>query len=170
MLPEYKTERLLMRQRTLDHQHMCLEMDKDPEVTRYIPGIWDGSDRHVNFLKSRIEKYFGPDLGYWSVFAQADPDTFLGWILLLPYDGDPAALEIGWRFHRHVWGKGYATEAARAILTHALGIPEVLRVVADVHPQNAASIRVAEKIGLKRSAEVRRSGLVVSSYSLEISG
>jgi RimJ/RimL family protein N-acetyltransferase len=65
----------------------------------------------------------------------------------MPLDAMGPEIEIGWRLRRDAWGAGRATEAARA-LDHAfitLGLPEV---VADIHPENRRSIRVAEKIGL----------------------
>lgn len=56
-------------------------------------------------------------------------------------------IEIGWHFHPDSWGKGYAPEAAAAVLDHALarGLP---KVVAVINPANGASRRVCEKIGL----------------------
>jgi RimJ/RimL family protein N-acetyltransferase len=61
---------------------------------------------------------------------------------------DGAEIEIGWRFRRDAWGAGFASEAARAILDHAFGALGLAEVVADIHPENARSVRVAENIGL----------------------
>lgn len=57
-------------------------------------------------------------------------------------------IELSYGLNREYWGNGYATEAAAALLSHALnelGLPEV---VSAIHPRNTASIRVAEKLGL----------------------
>jgi RimJ/RimL family protein N-acetyltransferase len=56
---------------------------------------------------------------------------------------------MGWRLMRQHWRQGFATEASRAVLDHALRVLEIDPVVAIVDPRNLASIRVAEKIGLR---------------------
>src|SRR5690606_29639318 len=87
-------------------------------------------------------------LGYWSIFPKDDPNAFLGWILLTPEDAEEPDIEIGWRLIRSAWGKGYATEAAMPVLDHAFQTVGLDRVIADINPHNAASLRVAGKIGM----------------------
>jgi RimJ/RimL family protein N-acetyltransferase len=87
--------------------------------------------------------------GYWSVRARNDPDSFLGWILLTKLDLIGPEIEIGWRFSRAAWGRGCASEAAATVLRHAFATLGVDAVVADIDPANVASLRVAEKIGLR---------------------
>jgi len=123
-------------------------MDRDPEVTKFIPGPWSDPDRHEAFVRERIEADFGEGLGYWSVFENEHPDRFIGWILLIPTSGTGSEIELGWRFNRDAWGKGYATEASKALLDYALDTLYLDRVVADIDPNNLASIRVATKIGM----------------------
>jgi RimJ/RimL family protein N-acetyltransferase len=82
------------------------------------------------------------------VRQRSEPARFLGWILLTPLDAVGPDIEIGWRFRRDAWGAGFATEAARAILDHAFGALGLAEVIADIHPENARSVRVAENIGL----------------------
>nr|WP_303776829.1 GNAT family N-acetyltransferase [Bacteroides intestinalis] len=90
----------------------------NPKVTEYIPGKWDGSCIHIDFLKERISKTDPLGLGYWSIFLKDNPDDFLGWIHLLPLQNDKQAAEIDWRLKHSVWGNGYATEAARMIVAY----------------------------------------------------
>ncbi|MFJ7355427.1 GNAT family N-acetyltransferase [Phyllobacterium sp. NPDC097923] len=148
MLPTFETERLFLRPRTMADLEDCMAMDRDPDVTRFIPGPWTNPDAHRRFITARMEADFGPDLGYWSIFARDQPQRFLGWVLLIPDDAVGPDIEIGWRLNRHAWGKGYATEAARPLVVHAFGQAGIKRIVAAIHPDNAASIRVAQKIGL----------------------
>jgi RimJ/RimL family protein N-acetyltransferase len=82
------------------------------------------------------------------VRQKSEPARFLGWILLMPLDAVGPEIEIGWRFRRDAWGAGFAAEAARAILDHAFGALGLAEVIADIHPENARSVRVAENIGL----------------------
>ncbi|WP_229058710.1 MULTISPECIES: GNAT family N-acetyltransferase [Parabacteroides] len=113
MLPTLKTTRLMLKPRTMNNFGSCLEMDKDTEVTEYIPGVWNGSEKHIAFLRERISKSYPLGLGYWSIFSKDDPTDFLGWVHLLPSPDDEGATEIGWRLKRSAWSNGYATEAAQ---------------------------------------------------------
>jgi len=139
-------------------------MDRDPEVTKFIPGPWADPERHEAFVRERIEADFGPGLGYWSVFEREHSDRFLGWVFLIPYDGVGPDIEIGWRFVREAWGKGYATEAAKPVLEHAFQTVGLHRVVADIDPRNDGSIRVATKIGMTELACRKHNGIPWRSF------
>lgn len=145
-LPTFRTARLIIRPRTIDDLDHCLAMDRDPEVTRFIPGPWADPVAHSAFVKGRIHHLYPPSMGYWSII---DGGCFCGWVLLTPLDLVGPEIEIGWRLQRIYWGRGYATEAARPVLNYALrtlGLPEV---VADIDQDNAASIGVALKLGFR---------------------
>jgi len=166
MLPSFDTERLFLRPRALSDFEACLVMDQDAEVTKYIPGPWSHPEQHESFLYERIQKDFGPGLGYWSIFPKEHPTRFVGWILLIPYDGIGPEIEIGWRLNRLGWGRGYATEAAQRVLQHAFETAGVDRVVADIHPENKPSMRVAEKIGLTFVGDGMHDGHLCKSYAM----
>lgn len=63
-----------------------------------------------------------------------------------------ATTEIGWIFSPHVAGRGYATEAARTLLGYAFGTLNAHRVVAHLHPDNTASSRLCERLGMRHEA------------------
>ncbi|OEC92903.1 MULTISPECIES: GNAT family N-acetyltransferase [unclassified Rhizobium] len=165
-LPNFETERLILIPRTMADLDDCIAMDRDPEVTRFIPGPWQDVDAHRTFVKSRIEANFGDGLGYWSIRAKENLKQFLGWILLIPADAIGPDIEIGWRLNRLAWSKGYATEAARPVLAHAFQTLELDRVIADIAPGNAASIRVAQKLGLSQPRETTYHDEPFASYSM----
>ena len=150
MLPNFETDRLLLRPRTMGDYAECLAMDGDPEVMRYVGGLPASMEEHGIILADRIARAYPPGLGYWSVFPRQAPDQFLGWVLLVPlHRDDPASdVEIGWRLVRSAWGHGYAPEAAAAVLHHAMHSLGLNRVIATIHPENNQSFRVAEKIGM----------------------
>jgi RimJ/RimL family protein N-acetyltransferase len=64
--------------------------------------------------------------------------------------------EIGWIFHPHYHGQGYATEAATALLRHGFETLGVHRIIATCQPENVASWRVMEKLGMLREAHFRK--------------
>ncbi|WP_164172017.1 GNAT family N-acetyltransferase, partial [Streptococcus pneumoniae] len=73
---------------------------------------------------------------------------FLGMAILMPVEGQGPEVEIGWRLPRAAWGRGYASEAAHAVLRHGFDTLALEEVVALIDPDNARSIAVAAKLGL----------------------
>jgi RimJ/RimL family protein N-acetyltransferase len=67
-------------------------------------------------------------------------------------------VEIGYRLRRSSWGNGYATEAARAVRDYAFTVRGRKRLIALIDPSNAASLRVAEKIGMHYEKDVLLKG------------
>jgi RimJ/RimL family protein N-acetyltransferase len=167
MLPSFETQRLLVRPRQIADLNACLAMDRDPAVVRYIDVPWRGAEAHRSFVLDRMMRAYPAGLGYWSVVLKLVPAAFLGWVLLIPYDAIGPEIEIGWRFLRSAWGNGFATEASLPVLRHGFETVGLARVVADVHPDNAASLRVAEKLGMHCVGERRIKGKRLRSYALE---
>ncbi|MEO3429145.1 GNAT family N-acetyltransferase [Pelagibius sp. CAU 1746] len=162
-----RTERLILRPRGPADFEACLEMDSDPEVIRYVGPPWSNEEEHRDFLRRRIEARYPPGLGYWSIFAKDDPTRFLGWVMLHPYSVAGAEVEIGWRLRRDAWGRGYATEAAAPVLAQGFAKADMTGIVADIHPDNHGSIRVAEKIGLSFTGMVDHDGEAARRYGID---
>jgi RimJ/RimL family protein N-acetyltransferase len=138
----------------------CLAMDRDPEVTQFVVGPWTEPEKHRAFVAARICHAYPAGMGYWSIMAP----QFVGWILLTPLDMHGPEIEIGWRLVRAAWGCGYATEAARPVLAHALNTLGLREVVADIDPANTASVGVALKLGLRAAGPVPYGGRMVTRY------
>ncbi|MCU4747730.1 GNAT family N-acetyltransferase [Streptomyces sp. G-5] len=149
------TERMTLRAFTENAADaaLVLGLDSDPAVMRYING---GRPRTPQDVRERVlprlaRRYpcLGGRPGFWAAEDRAT-GAFLGWFELLPVDEDSAAvLELGYRLNRSVWGQGYATEGARALLTSAFTDLGARRVTANTMAVNAASRRVMEKAGLR---------------------
>lgn len=153
MLPTLTTQRLLLRARTMDDLDDCFRLDREPGTLDFIDwpgqdGAWDDDIAHRGFIRARIRGPYPPGMGYWIVTTREAPGTFLGWVLLIPEDATGPEVEIGWRFLNETRRQGTASEAAAALLKHADDTLGLSRVVADIYPQNTASCRVAEKIGM----------------------
>jgi RimJ/RimL family protein N-acetyltransferase len=168
MLPTFETARLLIRPRTLADTDACVAMDRDPIVTRFVNGPWSDASAHRAFVEARTRGPYPQGLGYWTIGRRNEPASFIGWVLLIPADGTGPDIEIGWRLRREAWGCGFATEAAAPVLRHALGTLKLPEVVAEIHPDNVGSLRVAEKIGLKRRAMVSHHGEPALRYALKL--
>ncbi len=128
-------------------------MNSDPEVMRY---IGDGSigpvDRAstVAIVTRARQAWAEQGFGMLSVITR-DGGEYAGWVTLAVPRFLPQILpsvEIGWRFRRASWGRGYATEAAAPLLAFAFAEVGLDRVVSIRHPDNDRSGRVMEKLGL----------------------
>ena len=155
-LPVLETPRLRLRPRVPGDLEDCLAMDREPGTLDWIewPGAasgWEDEAAHRAFIRSRIEARYPDGMGYWVIAWRERPDGFLGWVLLIPADAVGPEVEIGWRLTRAARGQGVATEAAQAVLHHGLGALGLDRVIADIHPGNAASVGVARKIGMREA-------------------
>lgn len=101
--------------------------------------------------------------GMWTV-ERKDTGAAIGRVGYLDSEGWPG-FELGWLLARPEWGRGYATEAARAALDHATGALGRERVISLIRPGNAPSARVAAKLGLRREGEIELLGGPVDVYA-----
>ena len=160
-----QTERLTLRMFRESDLDAYAEMCGDPEVMRHLgdgqPMSREDAWRHMAMVLGhwQLRGY-----GLWAVEERASGEM-IGRIGCYNPEGWPE-LEVGWALRRRYWGRGYAIEAARASLRFAFTDLNREHVVSVIHPQNAASIRVAEKLGerFERTAQVR--GFEVSIYGI----
>jgi RimJ/RimL family protein N-acetyltransferase len=171
-----ETERLLLRRLTPDDLENLVELDSDPEVMRHLNG---GEPTPREVMRQELLPAFLryddrlPGFGMFAAIERSSED-FLGWFGLRPVQGDARRVSLGYRLRRAAWGRGYATEGARALIR--LGFTElgVHRVIATTYQDNVASQRVMEKAGLRlvrryrlTPADLEREGIYhVSSYDL----
>lgn len=145
-----ETDRLTLRMLRESDIDAYAEMCGDPEVMRYIgdgqplarPMAWRNLAMMVGHWTLR-------GYGLWATEERAS-GTLVGRIGFWKPEGWPG-FELGWTLRRAFWGKGYATEGARAALRFAFTQLKQPHVISLIHPENAASIRVAERLGERRA-------------------
>jgi len=155
-----ETERLRLRRfRTADLDSLC-DLENDPQVMQYING---GEPVTREKLARRVLPLFTtyrsdfPILGFWAAEDRHQGD-FLGWFAFRPVDDrDPTEVSLGYRFRQAAWGTGYATEGARALIEAGFSRHGIQRVRATTYEENKASIRVLEKLGMRRYRQFRYS-------------
>jgi RimJ/RimL family protein N-acetyltransferase len=146
-----ETERLILRRATLADLDALVELNSDPAVTRFINGgkpiPREEIEGELRAWLTHYERYAG--YGFWIAVEKARGD-WLGWLHLRPTrDGHPDEPELGYRLRRAAWGKGYATEASRALIDRAFSEHGARRVFASTMTVNRGSRRVMEKSGLR---------------------
>lgn len=151
--PELETPRLRLRGFRADDLDAYARITADPETMRYIgrgrPQDRDEAWRSLGYLEAHWEIR---GYGLWAAEEKAT-GALVGRIGLHRPDGWPG-LEVGWLVARERWGEGLATEGASAALDFAFTAVGARRVISVIQPGNAASVRVAEKLG-ERLAEER---------------
>jgi RimJ/RimL family protein N-acetyltransferase len=146
-----ETERLVLRQVTEADLDNLVQLDRDPEVMRFING-GTPTPREVlqnEFLSNWLRYYERSDgYGFWAAIEKSTED-FLGWFHFRPPHGGAAdEAELGYRLCKSAWNKGYGTEGSRALIHKGFTELGVQRVVASTAIDNRGSRRVMEKSGL----------------------
>ncbi len=145
-----ETPRLRLRPLREDDAEALARIFSDPEVVRYSGGRSPTLSEVADGIRSHISTYYRD--GRFGLLAVERRDTgeVVGRVGFLTTELDEHAdAELHYHLCPSAWGNGLATEATRAVLGWATGERGLVRVVAAIHPDNGASIRVAEKCGLR---------------------
>jgi RimJ/RimL family protein N-acetyltransferase len=154
-----ETERLILR---YFHAFDGEAMDRvfgDADVMHFGPGVQTQAWVR-QWLRDCLENYYQKlGLGPWAVVEKTRRDV-IGYCGLFYYSDilEQPEIEIGYRLARPFWGRGYATEAVVAARDYAFNVLCLPRLIALIDPQNVASMRVAEKAGLRFENEVMLEG------------
>ncbi len=141
-----ETKRLYLRRMTVEDAENAYLLNLDPEVIQY---TGDDSFESIEVAREFLmnyRHYDEYDFGRWAVIAK-DSDEFLGWCGL-KYTPELNEYDIGFRFFKKHWNKGYATEAAHACIELGFNHYKLTNIVGRARKENIGSIRVLEKIGL----------------------
>jgi len=164
--PSLETSRLLLRDWEPRDLVPHAEMSADPEVMRYIGdgrtldrgGSWREIAMHIGHWSLR-------GYGQWAL-ERTEDGASIGRAGLWNPPGWPG-LEVGWKLRRDAWGNGYATEAGRAAIEWAWETLGATELISLIQPENAASIRVAERLGMGPLRESRVMGQDAIVFGIE---
>ena len=160
----YETERLVVRDLAADDAEALYDLHSRDEVMRWL-------DRNLSTGVAdeiaRLERWNALRHNGFGFFAIVERDTgrLVGVQVLKPFDDLPY-VDLGWRLHPDVWGRGYATESARGALTYAfetLGLDEIAAVTL---PHNVRSRAVMVRLGMAYAGDVVHAGLPHVLYLL----
>ena len=143
------TKRLVLRQWRQKDLEAFAKLNADPRVMEYFPGLKtrEESDASVKIVSDHIQRH---GWGFWAA-SLLETGEFIGFIGLQPVPFQAAftpAVEIGWRLAFDSWGKGYATEGAKAALAYGFETLNLDEIVSFTTVENMRSRRVMERIGM----------------------
>ncbi|HHB78553.1 MAG TPA: N-acetyltransferase [Saprospiraceae bacterium] len=140
-----QTKRLFLRKFTPDDAPLHFALNSDPMVLQYTGDVAFLSEKDARSFLEQYDHYQLHGFGRWNCFRKKD-GAFLGWCGLK--FNEVQEIDLGYRFFRKEWNKGYATEAAKACLDYGFNSLKIKQIIGRVHPENLASIRVLEKVGM----------------------
>lgn len=162
-----RTERLVIRPYREDDATALHEVFGAPEVMKWTPSP---ASKDVAETKQRLARTMAftarqpPGLGLWALELKENSE-FLGQVGLFPVEGKGPEVEVAYELAPRVWGHGYATEAARALIDYGFSELSLARVVALILPDNARSRNVASKCDMTLERPGRFYGLDLLVYA-----
>jgi ribosomal-protein-alanine N-acetyltransferase len=163
---EIRTRRLHLRPYRETDINQLFKIAKDPEVTRYLP------DKKLSFQQVK-------NLILWSMECNRQNQTGrnlklnltivhdnqpIGWCGLGPSDIDPALTEVYYAVDPCYWGHGFGQEAIRALLHHGFEELGVTKVTATVVPENIASVRILQNVGMRYIQTIQETTVAGDPY------
>lgn len=151
-----ETERLTLRPLADGDVDAMTVYRGDPEVCRYLPFAPQTADD----IRARVGRLFGStslegeNAGVPVGIVRREDGLLIGDLVLFHLDAVNGTVEIGWVIRPDAAGRGYATEACRALLDAAFRSYGVRRVVARIDAENTASARLAERLGMRLEAHL----------------
>lgn len=165
--PTLLTERLILRRFRPDDFDTYAALLADPRLMEY---VGDGKPQSCGQAWANLALLMGHwqmrGYGLWAVLLR-DSGRLIGRCGLWHPEGWPG-VEIGWMLARECWGRGYATEAARAVLAHAQQQQLAESLISLIHPSNERSIAVARRLGGSFERTLPLRGQHVSLYRIPL--
>ena len=164
-----ETERLRIRPYRDEDAAALHEVFGSPEVMRWTPSPPSKDVAETAQRLARTMAFTGrqpPGMGLWALELKGSSD-FLGQVGIFPVEGKGPEIEVAYELAPRVWGHGYATEAARALVDYGFGELDLRRIVALILPDNARSRNVASKCGMTLEGPGRFYGLDLVVYARE---
>jgi RimJ/RimL family protein N-acetyltransferase len=150
-----ETNRLILRRQIMEDLDALWALYCNPEITKYIPD----APRSYEEAKEELEWFMNghprrPELGLWATIHKGT-GKFIGRCGLLPWTiEEQQEVEVAYTLAQDYWGQGLATEAAKGILQYGFEQLHLSRLICLIDPENIASQRVAEKIGMTLEKKV----------------
>jgi [ribosomal protein S5]-alanine N-acetyltransferase len=143
-----ETQRLIIRPAISADAFHLFTLNSDPEVMKY---TGDTRTKSVIDAQNLIRDQLTPQflkhkMARFMVFRKQD-NTFIGWCGL-KYFPETREVDLGYRLMKKFWSQGYATEAGRACLEYGFQKLALERIIAKTMPENVASIKVMQKLGM----------------------
>lgn len=158
-----ETDRLILRKLDVSDALNFYNLNADPEVLKYTGDLPFETLAQAEGFLVNYNDYQKNGFGRWAVISKTS-NAFLGWCGLKLNDN--GLVDLGFRFFRKEWGKGFATESANASLHFGFNKLELNEIIGRASTDNKASIKVLEKLGMQFWKRDFCEGIADASYYL----
>lgn len=165
--PTIETDRLYLRPMRADDFDALFEIFTDPQVMASFDSEPFTPAQMQGWLQRNLDHQAQFGYGLFSVIDKASGRLIGDCGLEQMEVGGQTVAELGYDFRSDVWNRGFASEAASAVRDYAFQVLRLPRLISLVRVGNAASQRVAEKVGMQRAAEFERYGIHYWRYAIE---
>jgi RimJ/RimL family protein N-acetyltransferase len=160
-----ETQRLLLRTFNIEDASLIYELNLDPDVIRYtLDPIKDIDHAEQALERVILPQYALYNHGRWAVHTKPSME-FIGWCGLKARP-ERNEIDLGYRFIKSAWGKGYASEAAWACIQYGFEKLQLRRIIGRAMPDNKGSLRVLEKCGMTFIGEEVVDGHPAITYAI----
>lgn len=143
-----ETPRTYLRELTPNDSSYFYQLNLDEEVIKYTGDMPFASIEEAQKFLENYTHYKLHQYGRWAVIEKSS-NSFIGWCGLR-YINQTNETDIGFRFFKEYWNKGFATETAKAVIDYGFHTLQLRRIIGIVMKQNTASIQVLKKIGMQK--------------------
>jgi RimJ/RimL family protein N-acetyltransferase len=162
----FESPRLLFREFIKDDVQLLCDLNSNPNIIKYVheptPTIENTTEALQNIILPQYKLY---GHGRWAVHLRSTSE-FIGWCGL-KYLKEIDEIDLGYRFKENHWGKGYATEAAKATIDYGFNTLCLKKIIAKALPENTGSLKVMENCGMNYIGTRIEDGLLLKVYELK---
>jgi RimJ/RimL family protein N-acetyltransferase len=155
------SDRLILRDFTVDDFQAVHSYTSDPEVVRYMPWVLFTEEETHKYIQNKVARQsVSPRVDYELAITLKDDGILIGECNLIRRARADSEGDIGFVLNRNYWGMGLATEVTQILLTFGFKDLHLHRITATCDPQNVASSRVLEKNGMRLEGHFREHKLM----------
>jgi RimJ/RimL family protein N-acetyltransferase len=150
-----ETTRLILRHQVIEDLDDLWALYQNPNITRHIPDAPRSREEAREELEWHMHGHpRRPELGLWGTIHK-ETGRFIGRCGLLPWEIEGVQeVEVAYTISEDFWGKGLASEAARGIVQYAFDDLNLTRLVCLIEPENIASQKVAQRMGMRLEKKI----------------
>ncbi len=154
---QLETERLLLRDITIDDKQAIFDYRSDAETNKFQSWIPENLEEVESFIQRNNKDFNLPESWYQVLITDKDTKTVIGDIGIHFFENENLQVELGITLSKNFHGKGYASEALKAVIGFLFTNFGKHRIMASIDPDNVDSIRLMEKVGLRKEAHFVKS-------------
>ncbi len=165
--PVLKTERLILRQLSMDDHQGIFDLRSYPEINKYLGRKpCETMEDALNFISKVNDNIKKNMAAYWAITLK-DNNTLVGTICLYDFSSEDNSCEIGYELMTKFQGNGIMKEAVQIVINYAFQTLKLKKLLACTHQDNQQSSKLLSKFNFLKSEETNKENPELVLYTLE---